>query len=264
MNRIDKKFAELRKLKKKAFIAFLTSGYPSLDKTYSLVLELASRGVDIIELGVPFSDPLADGAAIQNASKIALFSKVNINKIFACVRKIRRRSQIPLILMTYYNPILHYGESLFLSTAQAVGVDGVIIPDLPPEESGPLLKNANKIKLDLIPFIAPTTPFKRMRMIAKIARGFIYYVSVSGVTGARKNLPADMPRNLKFIKKITTKPVCIGFGISTPNQARCVSMLGDRVIIGSAIVNKITQTLRNKDFVKNVGNYVSYLIKGAR
>ena len=264
MSRIDKKFAELRKLKKKAFIAFLTSGYPSLEKTYSLVRELENRGVDIIELGVPFSDPLADGPVIQNASKIALSHKVNLNKIFILVKKIRDRSEIPLVLMTYYNPVFRFGDSLFLEKAKAAGVDGLIIPDLPLEESTRLLKSANRIKIDLIPFIAPTTSPDRVRLIVKIAKGFIYYVSVSGVTGARKSLPKDMPKNLKFIKKNTDKPICIGFGISNSEQARCVSLLGDGVIVGSAIVNEIGKALKKKEFIKSVGNFVTRLIKGVR
>ena len=259
MNRIDRKFKELKKAKKKAFIAFITAGYPSLEATYKLVLEFSRSGVDIIELGVPFSDPIADGIVIQDSSQAALKKKVNLCDILRLVRRLRQHTDIPLCLMTYYNPVFCFGEEKFIKAAKASGVDGIIVPDLLPEDGRQLIKLANKSQIDNILFISPTTSKARMKHIASLAKGFIYYVSLTGITGARRALASDLRSNIKMIKSITSKPVCVGFGISTPAQVKEVSRICDGVIVGSAIVNKIRENVKNPRLAKIAGNFVSRL-----
>lgn len=257
MNRIDKKFKELRKAKRKAFIAFITAGYPSLKETYKLVLELSKAGADIIELGVPFSDPIADGAVIQESSQAALKKKINLIDILKLVKRLRRVSEIPICLMTYYNPVFCFGEEKFVKCAKAAGVDGIIIPDLLPEDGLQLIKLANKFQINNILFISPTTRKARMKYIANLSRGFIYYVSLTGTTGMRRNLAADLKRNIKIIKGITSRPVCAGFGISTPQQVREVSGICDGVIVGSAIVKKIKENIKRPHLAKIVSKFVA-------
>jgi len=259
MNRIDAKFRELRKKGRKAFIAFITCGYPDMTTTEKLVLELEARGVDILELGVPFSDPLADGAVIQEASFQALQKKTYLPGILKMVRKLRRKANLPIALMTYYNPIFCFGEKKFVDAAVASGVDGVIIPDLPPEEAKVFLDYAKARGLANICFIAPTSSPKRVKFISRISQGFIYYVCLTGVTGARKSLPADLKENIARIKKQTSKPVCVGFGISTASQVRSVKRICDGAIVGSAIVKKIKEHIKDKRLVKRVGNFVGKL-----
>ncbi len=259
MNRIEKKFKELREKNKKAFIVFITAGYPSLSITQKLILEFSKIGVDIIELGVPFSDPMADGPIIQEASQYALNKKINLQKILDLVKVVRKSSKVPICLMTYYNPIFCFGEERFSKQAYFSGVDGVIIPDLPPEEGKSFIKLASRNKLDVICFISPTTSLKRMRYIARIAKGFIYYVSLTGVTGPRQVLSSDLKNNLKTIKRLTDKPVCVGFGVSNPRQIKEIYKIADGVIVGSAIVKKIRSNISRPDLVKKVSNFVSYL-----
>jgi len=259
MNRIEKRFQELNKLKKKAFIAFITSGYPNLRTTKELVLEFTRIGVDIVELGVPFSDPMADGPIIQEASRGALKTKINLNDILNLVKEVRIYSQIPLCLMTYYNPIFCFGDERFIKASRESGVDGVIIPDLPPEESKAFMRLANNYGLDVIYFISPTTSLKRIRYISRISQGFIYYVSLTGVTGPRKALPSDLKKHLKLIKRSTAKPVCVGFGVSSPSQVREIYKIADGVIVGSAIVKKIKDNIGKHDLAKKVGNFVQNL-----
>lgn len=259
MNRIDKKFSELRAVNKKAFIAFITAGYPDLETTEKLVLEFSMIGVDIIELGVPFSDPLADGRIIQEASKAALENKINLSEILTLVGRIRRLTDIPIALMTYYNPIFCFGEQRFAEKAGLTGVDGIIIPDLPPEEAGSFIRYAKKNQLDTIFFLAPTTDRERINLVSHISTGFIYYVSLTGVTGARRNLPGDLIDNLRTIKKITFKPVCVGFGISSVQQVRQLYRVADGVIVGSAIVEKIKENIGKQDLVEQVSKFVDRL-----
>lgn len=258
MNRINAKFKELRKNKKKAFIAFITAGYPNLGTTYKLVLEL-SKSVDILELGVPFSDPLADGPVIQEASFQALIKNTHLADIIKLVKKCRKSVNTPICLMTYYNPVYCFGEGKFVKVAKAAGVDGVIIPDLPPEEGRPLIKLANKEGLDVIAFLAPTSTLKRIKFVSKIAKGFIYYVSLTGVTGARKGLSSDLGKNIKLIKRFSAKPVCVGFGLSTKAQVKEASKFADGVIVGSAIVKKIKENIGRPDLPKRVSSFVASL-----
>jgi len=259
MNRIDKKFIQLKKENKKAFIAFITAGYPNLATTAKLVLEFEKRKVDIVELGVPFSDPLADGPVIQEASEYSLKKGTNLIKILDLVKKLRFNTNLPICLMTYYNPIFCFGDKRFIEQAVASGVDGVIIPDLPPEEGTEFIAYANKKGLANICFIAPTSSHARVKAIARVAKGFIYYVSLTGVTGARKTLACDLKVNLSKIKRITAKPVCVGFGISDATQVRKAQSMADGVIIGSAIVKKIKENITRGDLVKIVGNFVGRL-----
>jgi tryptophan synthase alpha chain len=259
MNRIEKKFREIKRSRKKAFVAFITAGYPNLSITEKLVLEFARRGVDIVELGVPFSDPLADGQVIQESSAYALKKGVHLKDIMGLVKRLRLKTEIPICLMTYYNPVFAFGENKFCRQARLSGVDGMIIPDLPPEEGKLLLKSARKEGLDVISFIAPTTEVKRIKYISRITTGFIYYVSLTGVTGARSRLPKDLLKNIRMVKMHTHKPVCVGFGVSNRSQARQILNVADGVIVGSAIVRKIKENIGQADLVRKVSNFVSSL-----
>jgi len=260
MNRIEKKFLQLRRNNKKAFIVFITAGYPNLNTTARLIKEFDRIGVDIVELGVPFSDPMADGPIIQEASQQALKDNVHLCDILSLVKKIRRDSiNIPLCLMTYYNPIFCFGQQRFVKEAREAGVDGVIIPDLPPEEGREFMRLADKRNLDVICFVSPTTSARRIKYITSIAKGFIYYVSLTGVTGLRQRLPADLKEHLKRIKKITKKPVCVGFGVSNRSQVKQIYLVASGVIVGSAIVRQIKQNLGKDNLVEKVGRFVNNL-----
>jgi len=259
MNRIDSKFAELKNKNSKALITFITAGDPDLDATYKLVLKMDKEGADVMELGVPFSDPLADGTTIQRASQRALSNKVSLSHIFKLVYRLRRKTEIPIVLMSYLNPIYKYGLEEFAAKCRRTGVDGVIIPDLVPEEAGEWWGVARRNKLSTIFLAAPTSPLERIRKIAKRSTGFLYYVSLTGVTGARDRLNSDLIKNLKAIKKITNRPVACGFGISNPQQARKVSRYSDGVIVGSAIIDLIEKSTSRNAMFRNVGNFVASL-----
>ena len=219
MNRIDKKFRKLKRQKKKAFIVYITAGDPSLAVTQKLVIALEKAGADIIELGIPFSDPLADGPTIQAASQRALKYGASLGKIFKTVSVLRKKTGIPLVFMTYYNPVLQYGLTGFFKSCTQCGVDGVIIPDLPAEEAGEAVRLGKKNKVSTVFLAAPTSTRKRIIDIAKNSSGFIYYVSLTGVTGARSKLPTELKSKVRFIKSITDKPVAVGFGVSNAAQA---------------------------------------------
>jgi tryptophan synthase alpha chain len=259
MNRIEQRFKELRINKKKAFIAFITAGYPDLNTTEKLIKEFDRIGVDIIELGVPFTDPMADGPVIQEASQAALRKRVHLIDILNLVRRVRKTVTIPICLMTYYNPIFCFGEEKFIKKASDCGVDGLIVPDLPPEEGALLKKNADRAGIDIICFIAPTTSPERIKYISKVAKGFIYYVSLTGVTGARTTIPADLARNIKLIRRFTKKPVCVGFGVSNSLQVKLIGKFSDGVIVGSAIVKKIKENIGRGDLILKLSNFVASL-----
>jgi tryptophan synthase alpha chain len=259
MNRIEQKFKELKARGQKALIVYLTCGFPDLKITEKLVLGLEARGVDIIELGIPFSDPLADGPIIQAASDYALKNKVNLPAIFSLVRSLRKKTQIPLCLMGYYNPIFSYGQVRFVSEAVKSGADGIIIPDLPPEEDSWLVSLARKQGLKTIFFLSPTSSIERIKYISKVSSGFIYYVSLTGVTGARENLSADLKQNILKIKKYTKKPLCVGFGISCAEHIAQVFKIADGAIVGSALIKVIRDNLGKKDLLKKVGRFVGGL-----
>jgi tryptophan synthase alpha chain len=260
MNRISRAFKQLRSKRKSAFIAFLTAGYPDLATTEKLVLEFSQRGVDIMELGIPFSDPMADGPVIQESSQEALKHNIRLIDVLAMVKRIRRHSDIPLLFMTYYNPIFCMGEDKFVREAAKAGLDGVIIPDLPLEEGNPLASVCRKAGLDNILFVAPTTEQARLKRIARSASGFIYYISLAGVTGERKALPSDVASRVRKIKKMTGTPVCVGFGVSSAAQVRQIQSVADGVIVGSAIIRKIKYCIGKPRLVDKVGAYVTTLM----
>lgn len=264
MSRIGDKFEELKRREEKAFIAFLTAGDPDLKVTESLVIELEKKGVDVMELGVPFSDPLADGPTIQAASERALKNKVSLKDILGLVKSLRKEVKIPLVLLTYYNPVYRYGLEKFAGNAAGAGVDGVIVPDLPPEEGKELKSYAEKAGLDTIFLVAPTSPPERIKLVAKNSTGFIYYVSLTGVTGARDNLTEMIKPNLRKIRRFTKKPIAVGFGVSRPHQVKKIVSFAEGVIVGSAIVRRIEENLNHNDLTGQVGNFVERLVKAAK
>lgn len=265
MGRIDKRFKELKKKHKKAFIVYICAGDPDINTTESLVKTLDNCGVDIIELGMPFSDPLADGPTIQAASQRALKKGINIAKIFALVKRIRRITQMPIVLMGYYNPVFNYGLRRFIKDATLAGVDGAIIADLPVEEASEFIKLSIKLKFDTIFLTSPTTTNKKFKEISKKSRGFIYYVSLTGVTGVRDKLPAKIKTDVKTIKRYTKKPVCVGFGISKLSQIKNISAFADGIIVGSAIIKRIEVNLGNrKKILSSVTKLVNNLRSGIR
>ncbi len=259
MNRIESKFRDLKSKGRKALIPFITAGDPNLDATFELVLEMERKGADVIELGVPFSDPLADGTTIQRASQRALNNRVRLKDILELVCKLRKNTEIPIVIMSYLNPIYKYGLEEFARVCRKMGVDGVIIPDLVPEEAEGWLRVARLNKLSTIFLAAPTSPLERIRRIAKKSTGFLYYVSLTGVTGARDRLDSNTIEALKAIKKATDRPVACGFGISRPEQARKVSRYSDGVIIGSAIIDLIERSTTRRALLTNVGNFIASL-----
>lgn len=239
MNRIDKVFqSEKAYIKEKAFIAFLTGGDPNIETTEKLIYAMEEAGADLIEIGIPFSDPIAEGVVIQDANERALKAGCTTDSIFELVRKVRETSQIPLVFLTYLNPIYTYGKEKFLEKCKEVGVDGIIVPDLPYEEKDELLPLCDKYGITLISLIAPTSK-DRIQMIAKEAKGFIYLVSSLGVTGVRSNITTDLDSMIEEVRKVTTVPCAIGFGISTTNQASELAKKADGVIVGSSIVRII-------------------------
>lgn len=259
MNRLAQTFAELRRRGARALIPYFVAGDPSLDVTRQLILEAARRGADVVELGIPFSDPLADGPVIQRAAGRALAAGVRLPRVLELVRKVRGEVSVPIVLLTYYNPVHVFGLKAFAHGAVEAGVDGVIVADLPPEEAGPLATEARAAGLDLIHLVAPTSPPDRMRLIARQSRGFIYFVSLTGVTGARATLPTDLVEKVRRLRAVTKKPICVGFGISTPDQVAAVAPYADGVIVGSAIVRLVETHARSDHLVMEVGNFIAAL-----
>jgi tryptophan synthase alpha chain len=252
MSRISQVFKKLKQTGRKALIPYIMAGDPSLDITGRLVAALQGAGADIIELGVPFSDPLADGPTIQKAHERALQKGVTLRKVIALVREIRQTSQVPLILMTYFNPVFKFGIDAFVKEAVSAGVDGVIIPDLIPDEAHDFIAVARKHKLDTIFLLAPTSTLERIKRIVKASTGFIYYVSITGITGAKLSIGDPMKDTLGLIKNNTNKPVAVGFGISTPEEAAEISKIADGVIVGSAIVKLIADGKDIKEFARSL------------
>ncbi len=225
---------------KKSFIGFLTAGDPNLNKTEEYILSMAEAGADLIEIGIPFSDPVAEGKVIEGANMRALASNTTIEKIFKMIKKIRESIDTPLVFLTYLNPVFNYGYERFFNHCQQTGVDGIIIPDMPYEEQAELLNIAENNGVDVISLIAPTSEDRALE-IAKKAKGFIYLVSSMGVTGVRNEIKTDLESIVAKIKTVTEIPVCVGFGISTPEQAEAIWKYGDGVIVGSAIVKIIEE-----------------------
>jgi len=261
-NRIDRKFADLRARGEKAFIAYICAGDPNLEATEALAIELEKAGVDVLELGVPFSDPLADGIVNQLASQRALVAGTTPYAVLDCVREIRIKSQIPIVLYTYINPLMALGFKKFHRDAEAAGVDGLLILDLPPDEDAPELAPGGGTRR--IRLIAPTTPDKRIAQITKEADGFIYYVSREGVTGEQASVATSLGERVEAIRRTTSLPVVVGFGVSNAEQAREVAALADGVVVGSAIVKRIAQYTEKPDMAKLVADFVKPLAAAAK
>ena len=264
MKIIETRFAELHGQQRKAFVAYITAGDPSLDATVKLVREFEERGVDIIELGVPFSDPVADGPVNQEAAMRALKNNVNIDQILDAVREIRRGSNIPIIFFTYYNTVLSYGLERFVNDAADSGLNGALVLDLPPEEAGEYKKLMDEKNLDTIFLVSPTTPEERIEIIVQNATGFIYYVSQMGVTGERDCVAEDISAKIQTIRSHAILPVVVGFGISTPEQVRIVADVADGVVVGSSIVKKIGELSDMPGFEKEVGRFVGTLTQALK
>jgi tryptophan synthase alpha chain len=258
-SRLDATFATLRARRERALVAYFTAGDPSLAITRRLVVEAARRGADVIELGIPFSDPLADGPVIQRATQRALAAGVTLPRVLELVREMRGEVSAPLVFLTYYNPILAFGLKAFCRTSVEAGIDGVIVADLPPEEAGPLRAEAVTAGLDLVHLVAPTSTPERMRTIARASEGFIYMVSLTGVTGERAGVAPDLAQQLRALRAITTKPVCVGFGIGTPEQAALAGKAADGVIVGSAIVRLVEQYGASAELLGRVGDFIAAL-----
>lgn len=255
MGRIEERFAALKREGKKTFIAYLTAGDPGLEATEELIPALEAAGVDIIEVGVPFSDPTADGPAIQAASQRALKQGATLEKILAMIGRIRRKSRIPIVLFTYYNPILSYGPERFATDAAAVGADGILIVDLPPEEADELRQYSDPAGLAFITLIAPTTDPKRARKILRGATGFVYYISVTGVTGTAVPRADDVRQEVERLRGMTSLPVAVGFGISTPAQAAAIAPLADGVVVGSALVRLIGERGKKTGLIEDAVSF---------
>ena len=255
--RIARKFAELRARREAALIPFIVAGDPNLEATRALVLELEARGVDLLELGVPFSDPMADGPANQRALARGLAAGASLAAILAMVAEVRRQSEIPIVLFGYYNPILHYGCERLCADAARAGVDGLLVVDLPPEEAAELAHPARGHGLDLIYLLAPTTPIDRARAIAHAGSGFLYYVAVAGVTGARASLAAGLEDRVRALRTVTDLPIGVGFGISTAAQAGEVAGYADAVVVGSALSLIIEREGAGTGLAAAVGEAVS-------
>jgi tryptophan synthase alpha chain len=264
VNRISARFAELRLRGRKAFIAYLCAGDPDLDATVELVVAMAERTdererVDIIELGIPYSDPMADGPANQAACERALRSGTTVAGVLKAVRRIRARTQVPLLFFTYLNPILAYGIERFAAEAAASGVDGVLPLDLPPEEGPGLRATLQAAGLATVCLSAPTTPAARRLMLMRASGGFLYYVCRLGVTGERAELPKDLARQVAALKRVADTPVCIGFGISSPEQAMMAAEIGDGVIVGSHLVRLVEAHGRDARLVELVAGRAGVL-----
>lgn len=264
MTRISETFAALRSRGEVALIPYITAGDPDLATTFHLVHELARQGADLVELGVPFSDPMADGPTHQRAAERALRSGTSIARVLDLAQNLRRTLAVPLILFTYYNLVFRYGGERFARDARQAGIDGVLCVDLPPEEADELKRETDRRDLDLIFLLAPTSSLSRVRTVLTRARGFVYYVAVTGVTGARATLPPDLSEMVRRIRAISPVPVGVGFGISSPEQAAEVASVADAVIVGSALSQIIETHGGQPDLVERIGVFAGSLKQGIR
>jgi tryptophan synthase alpha chain len=259
MNRIIKKFSDLKSNSKKGLVIYIGAGDPDLEHTEKLAVAFDRVGVDILELGVPFSDPLADGVVNQLSAQRGLQSGTTPPAVLKTVAKIREQSQIPIILYIYYNLIFHYGVEDFIKDAAKCGVDGLLVLDLPPEEATQYQNLMKKAGLCPIYLVAPTTPEERIKFIVSNAEGFVYYVSREGVTGMQNGISETLPMMVSTIKKHTTLPVAVGFGISNPEQAKKVATYADAVVVGSAVVDRIGKLGNSPSMVQEVSDLVKAL-----
>jgi tryptophan synthase alpha chain len=259
MNRIDTKFAELKKRGESALIPFVTAGDPNLATTLKILQALAAGGADCIELGIPFSDPTADGPAIQRSSERALKDGLSLPRVLRLVRKFRQTSQIPIILFGYFNPFFRYGLQNFCRAAARAGADGILCVDLPPEESSELKRWTDVEGLDLIFLLSPTSDADRIRLVAQRGRGFIYYVSVTGVTGTRTAFDAHLRAQVARVRRDTSLPIGVGFGISTAKQAAWIASFADAAVVGSALVERIEKAKGSAEKARSAGTFVAEL-----
>jgi tryptophan synthase alpha chain len=261
MNRIAEGFARLKRAGKKGFIAYIGAGDPNLEATRELALAFDQAGVDILELGVPFSDPLADGLVNQLAAQRGLESGTTPPRVLATVAAIRKSSEIPIILYIYYNLIHRVGLASFIRDAAKAGVDGLLVLDLPPEESVNYEALMSKAGLCHIYLVAPTTPEDRIELIVKRGSGFIYYISREGVTGMQKQVASNLAQQIAKIRAHTKLPIAVGFGVSTPEQARLAAAAADAVVVGSAVVNQIALHGQSPDLIINVVKFVKSIVQ---
>ena len=266
MNRIEKLYSEFKAAGRAAFNVYLCAGDPDLETTRELIPALEEAGVDVIELGMPFSDPIADGPVIQAAGQRSLERGTTLGKVLELVDEVRKESEIPIALMTYYNIVHKFGVERFVSEAGRAGIDGVIVPDLIAEEAGELISSARAADLATIFFVAPTSTDERIALADELSTGFIYCVSVTGITGARDKLPDGLRQYLARVRSLTTKPLVVGFGVSKPEQVRMLSELCDGVIVGSAIVREIEAGagLPRAELVSKVADFAATLAAGTR
>ena len=260
MSQIRKTFASLKRAGRGGFIPFITAGDPDLTTTELLLIELAAAGADVIELGVPFSDPVADGETIQRASERALRKGITLRDALTCVARARQRIDVPIVLFSYFNPVLKFGEELLAEEAKQAGVDAILVTDLIPEEAQTWTETLVQCNLEPIFLVAPTTSDNRLKQIAQQARGFIYAVSRAGVTGAREEMSRDAEALVKRVRAVSDLPVAVGFGISTAAQVRQVWRFADAAVIGSAIVREIEKLGDSPDLVKRVGEFARSLV----
>ena len=264
-NRIDAAFARLKAEGRKGFVAYVTAGDPNLDATVDLALALEQAGVDILELGVPFSDPLADGIVNQLAAARALAAGTTLSKLLETVRQIRRTSELPIVLFTYLNPVYMFGFERFLGDAAKAGVDGALFLDLPPDEAACHEElRATSAALKMIRLVAPTTPIERVREIAATGGGFLYVISREGVTGEQTELATGLAEQAASIRAVTKLPLAIGFGISTPEQARAAAQHADAVVVGSAIVKRVGEFGAAPDLASRVAEFVRPLVQAVK
>lgn len=264
MGRIGKKIKQLQEKGEKALIAYIVAGDPDLETTREIIMGFHAAGVDIIELGVPFSDPTADGPVIQAASGRALRQGTNLAGVLDMAASVHKAVEIPVVLFGYYNPVFAYGNKNFARQAKASGIDGILVVDLPPEESWELRKYTDRSDIDFISLLAPTTSSERIERISETASGFLYYVSITGVTGTEKPQVSDIRNEMKRVKSITGMPVVIGFGISTPEQAGEIAPYADGIVVGSAFVRMIAEHAGDRNMVKIVSDYAREIKKAIR
>lgn len=264
MNRIEQRVRELTEKKEKAFVAYITAGHPFPDFFEDVIISLERAGVDIIEVGVPFSDPVGDGPMIQSASLTALQNGTTPVKVLEWISKVRKRSNIPILLFSYYNPILAHGVSNFIEWSAKSGVDGILCVDLPVEEANEYIESARKKDLSTVFLVAPTSSEERIRKITRSCSGFVYYISRLGVTGEKEDLAQDISQRVQIIKKYTKLPVFVGFGISKPDHAKYVANVSDGVIVGSALVRFLDAHKEDSEWTKNFQEYVRSLVEATK
>ena len=262
MNRIEAKFAELRRAGQKAFVPFITAGDPDLETTLRLVIELERSGADLIELGIPFSDPMADGPVIQRASERALERGVSARDCIALVRRVREESEVPILLFSYFNPLLALGLEKLPDRLRAAGVDGVLVTDLAPEEAAHFIESMRAADIATVFLVAPTSTDERINLVTRVSTGFVYAVSRAGVTGARQSLSEAAAALVQRVKRFTDLPVAVGFGISTPEQVNEVWQTADAAVVGSRIVAEIERLAGDPAIIEKTGLLARWLVSG--